>query len=759
MFGVNNKKKKILEKLKRKIEIISLTEIIQQVANIENIKHSQLSINPIINNSPLNFFLTKPIIVKNVEFVLQDKNSIMISFNLKIVNLTEVYLILKCLAIPLSIRININRIDFEKERSELLKNFPYPRIIRTYGGRVSHPRPPKPPGFEEKGLKERLKWILTPPINNILLDPQLYLPERPYRFQSFGVKWLFDREKALLADEMGLGKTMQAIIAARLLWKQKTINQILIICPKTLISNWKIEINKWWPNIEGNIAIVGRDRQFFLRMGMANVIVKIMNYESLARELAWLKDQKFSHDLVIIDEAQRIKNPKSKISQAVKLLKASRRWALTGTPLENKIDDLVSIFDFLVPGLVNNNMQQSTISTKVKPYILRRRVEEVNIDLPEKIEEDVAIDLDPEHFGVYKQMEEEGVVELKEKGESITVTHVFALINRLRQICNFCPTNGFSAKTERLIEDLEEIVENKRKVLVFSQFVSEEYGIKRIAKELEKKNFRALQLHGEYSPRKRDDVKEEFLNDNLVACLLLNYTIGGVGLNLQKANYVYLFDRWWNPAVEDQAIKRAHRIGQTQKVFVRKFYCKNTIEERILRKLSEKRCLFRQVIDENKIEESMGLSEEEIFSLFNLKIKPKGQEKKEALISLIFDNLSPQQFENLIANIYEKQGYNIRITAGSHDMGIDILAEKLTGAARDKVVIQCKHQKANVGRPVVQQFWGIVSSDQSITRGDFVTSSDFTSEAKEFASGKRITLIGREEIIKLARNLNIAILE
>jgi SNF2 family DNA or RNA helicase len=675
-------------------------------------------------------------------------------------------------------KLTIQRIDFGPDRQEPKTLFP--GITRTRGNttiRIEPVEPPPPPPIDKLSLEERLKWILTPPIHEVLSDPQLALPEKPYSFQTFGIKWLYDRDSALLADEMGLGKTMQAIIAARLLWRQEIIKQILVICPKTLISNWKTEFCKWWPQVSHNISIAGADRQFFLRLGTPNVIVKIINYESLQRELEWLKNQRFGHDLIIIDEAQRIKTPKSKAAQAVKALKSPRRWALTGTPLENKIEDLFSIFDFVHPGLFrddkgnfsseycrtfllgDNGSYIYDIKDMIRPYILRRRTDEVEINLPEKFEQDIEIDLDPEHYNVYKQMEDEGVVELNEKGDSITVTHVFALINKLRQICNFCPVNRVSAKLEQLLEDMEEISESSRKALIFSQFVSEDFGVKRIAKELDDKGFNGLQLHGEIPQRNRDVVKEEFDTNENISYMTLNFKVGGLGLNLQAANYVYLFDRWWNPAVEDQAVGRAHRIGQTQKVFVRKFYCKDTIEERILKKLAEKRRLFRQIIDENRPAESMGLTEEEIFSLFNLKVRPRKQtQQKEEKVSiqLILENLSPSQFENVVAEIYEKQGYKVTVTAGSHDRGIDIIAEKSVGEAREKVAIQCKHQKAVVGRSVLQQLWGVVADDHSITRGDLVTSSSFSAEARDFAKGKRLTLIDRKALSVLASEFKVA---
>ncbi|MBN2317104.1 MAG: restriction endonuclease [Sedimentisphaerales bacterium] len=631
-------------------------------------------------------------------------------------------------------------------------------------------RPPRPPSFHDATLEERLRWILTPPIHEVLSDPQLALPARPFPFQTSGIKWLYDRENALLADEMGLGKTMQAIIAARLLWRDETVNQILIICPKTLIATWLAEIRKWWPQVTSNVMVADSNRQFFLRLGTPNVVIKIINYEAICREAEWLEEQQFSHDLIIIDEAQRIKNP-NLTSRAVKALNSHRRWALTGTPLENKIEDLVSILDFVRPGLIPNYKNRPSTKTRyvvsddyiksaIKPYILRRRAEEVLDELPEKSEQDIPIDIDVAQRETYDRMEVEGVLELNEKGESITVTHVFALINRLRQICNFDPVTGSSAKLEQLLEDLEEVSESGRKALIFSQFVEDVYGLKRLAMELEKAGRRVLQLHGQIPQNRRDGIIQTFQSDSDLTALLLNFKVGGVGLNLQAANYVFLFDRWWNPAVEDQAVKRVHRIGQTQKVFIRRFYCKDTIEERILKKLEEKRRLFRNVIDEARPEpDSMGLTEEEIFSLFNITVRPRKSSQEPQHAPVITENMAdmdPTQFEVMVAQVYEKQGYTVYHTGGSHDEGIDILAEKNNAGARERIVIQCKRWKDNVGRPEVQQLWGVLSSDPSYTRGDLVTSSGFSAEARQFASGKRLGLIGGDLLSKLVREYGVA---
>jgi superfamily II DNA or RNA helicase len=617
------------------------------------------------------------------------------------------------------------------------------------------PRPEPPPELKQASLEDRLRWLLTPPIHEILSDPQLALPEKPFPYQMQGIKWLYDRENCLLADEMGLGKTMQAILAARLLWKDGKIKHTLVVCPKSLIANWQNELRTWWPAVVPYLWVVKSDREWALRQSTSNVAVKIINYESLPSELEWLKEKPPTHDLVIIDEAQRIKNPKSKTAQAVKTLKSRRRWALTGTPLENSTEDLVSIFGFVKPGLIHSESGTHKIRTRVKPYILRRRQEEVLKDLPEKIEQDVEVELSGAQRHTYDAAEHEGVVRLNEKGDSITVTHVFALINSLRQICNFDPATGESGKVELLLEELEEILENDRKALIFGHFVDDRFGLKRLSKTLGdavSPRPSPLQLHGEIPERQRNGIVESFQRDPNYQLLMLNYRVGGVGLNLQAATYVFLFDRWWNPAIEDQAVKRCHRIGQKHSVIVKRFYCKETIEERILLKLAEKRRLFSHMIDENRPAEAMGLTDEEVFSLFKeLTVRPRRMGAQTAPSQIVLDDIDDKYFESLVAEIYAKDGYDVKVTGRSHDGGIDILAERTAGAGRERVIVQCKHQRQSVGRPVVQQLWGAASSDPSVTRCDLVTSASVSAEARGFAAGKRLTLVDRTKLIELAK--------
>ncbi len=498
------------------------------------------------------------------------------------------------------------------------------------------PKPQSPPDFVQQDLQERVRWILTPPINELLSDPQLCLPHAPYRYQLLGIKWLHDRDGGLLADEMGLGKTMQAILAARLLWREHEIERVLVICPKVLIPTWLAELRKWWPDVLHNTKVIEGDPQRWLSSMSSGIAFKLINYEKLALHREWLAGQGFAHDLVIIDEAQRIKNAESKTAMAVKALHARRRWALTGTPLENRVEDLVSIMDFVRPrrGFLTceqrmllsilGTLLEDTIRGRVKPHMLRRHTNEVLKDLPPMLVEDVELELGERQRQAYERAECEGVVELNARGDTVTVTHVFALIMRLKQLCNFDAVSGESVKIDGLREDLDELVQSGRKALVFSGFTDERFGVKRIAASLPP-DCSPIAFHGGLGDRVRRAVIKSFNEDPAVRVMVLNYRVGGLGLNLHAANYVYLFDRWWNPAVEDQAIKRAHRIGQQDRVIVRRFVCRDTVEERIVAKLAEKRRLFARVNDEAGLSsEAMGFTEEELFSLFReLKVRPK----------------------------------------------------------------------------------------------------------------------------------------
>ena len=284
---------------------------------------------------------------------------------------------------------------------------------------------------------------------------------------------------------------------------------------------------------------------------LADTPIKIANYELLQRDAQALGPGSLRFDLVVLDEAQRIKNRAGHTSQAVRQIGRRRSWALTGTPVENSPEDLVGIFEFLAPGHLTSGMKPRRMGQAASDYILRRTKDKVLTELPPKMFRDAQIELTSQQRATYQMAEEEGVLRLTELGEAATIQHVFELVLRLKQICNFDPATGQSAKLERLSADLEEVAASGRKAIIFSQWVD---TLQHLARELAP--YRPLEYHGRVPSKDRDDVIERFRDDPTRHVLLISYGAGGVGLNLQFAGYVFLFDRWWNPAVEDQAVNR-----------------------------------------------------------------------------------------------------------------------------------------------------------------------------------------------------------
>ena len=404
-------------------------------------------------------------------------------------------------------------------------------------------------------LEDRLYYLLQPSLDTLLRDGSLDFPFHPFDYQLEGIAFLYPRQQALLADEMGLGKTMQAITAIRLMVHLRQLRRVLLVCPKPLVTNWQREFAQWAPELPLTIVEGNKQRRAW-QWNLTDSIVTVANYELLMRDREILADPNTEFDLVVLDEAQRIKNRASATSQVVRSIPRSRSWALTGTPVENSPEDLVGIFEFLAPGFLNSEMKPRAMGRAVADHVLRRTKDKVLAALPPKLCRDAEIDLTPEQRESYQRAEEEGVVRLAEMGGDLTIQHVFELILRLKQICNFDPVTGASSKLERLTADLEECVASGRKALVFSQWVGSLLTLReRLAR------FGVLEYHGRIRPRQRDATIEQFRDDPSKHVLLMSYGAGGVGLNLQFASYVFLLDRWWNPAVEDQAINRAHRIG------------------------------------------------------------------------------------------------------------------------------------------------------------------------------------------------------
>ncbi|MHB8972612.1 MAG: DEAD/DEAH box helicase [Pirellulaceae bacterium] len=465
-------------------------------------------------------------------------------------------------------------------------------------------------------LQDRLYYLLQPPLESLVSSGQLTFPLQPFPYQYQGIAFLYPRYAAILADEMGLGKTMQAITSARLLFRSGEIRSILLICPKPLVTNWQREFALWAPELPVCVIEGDQSRRRW-QWQQTNAPVKIANYELMLRDADLFRGKRLQFDLVMLDEAQRIKNRDSTTSQVVRSIARTRSWALTGTPIENSPDDLVAIFEFLLPGCLNNNMRARSIGRAARDYVLRRTKDAVLTDLPPILYRDADLDLSPEQWESYQTAEQQGIVRLSDLGESLTIQHVFQLVLRLKQICNFDPLSGVSSKFERLEADLEEVAASGKKAIIFSQWVQTLEVLRhRLAR------FSPLEFHGKIAAKKRDATIEEFRRDDRRHVLLMSYGAGSVGLNLQFCGYVFLFDRWWNPAVEDQAINRAHRIGAQGPVTVTRMLTLGTIEERIQQILDEKRQLFATVFSETGCPDNLGLTQHEIFGLFKLAVPP-----------------------------------------------------------------------------------------------------------------------------------------
>ncbi len=479
----------------------------------------------------------------------------------------------------------------------------------TDPSRFTRIRPPE----EIIKLEDRLYFVLQPSLETLIARGSLEFPHQPFAYQLQGVAFLYPRYSAVLADEMGLGKTMQAITAIRMLLHAGEVGSVLLVCPKPLVTNWQREFAMWAPELP--VAIVeGDPARRAWQWQQPGVPVRIANYESLCRDAAMLCDERVRLDLVVLDEAQRIKNRAGVTSDSVCSLSRRRSWALTGTPVENSPDDLLGIFKFVAPGHLNANMKPRTLGRAANDYVLRRTKDKVLADLPPKLFRDAELELSPEQRESYKLAEDDGVLRLTELGDSVTIQHVFELVLRLKQICNFDPATGASAKFERLAVDLEEVVASGQKAIVFSQWVK---TLRHLRGEL--CHLHPLEYHGEISPNRRDAIIEQFRNERRHHVLLMSYGAGGVGLNLQFCGYVFLFDRWWNPAVEDQAINRAHRIGVTGPVTVTRFLMLRTIEERINQVLAGKARTVRHDFHRRNRSAALTLSQKEIFGLFNLR--------------------------------------------------------------------------------------------------------------------------------------------
>ncbi|WP_339687811.1 DEAD/DEAH box helicase [Gimesia maris] len=511
----------------------------------------------------------------------------------------------------------------EKESGTELSQIEGPKAASSETGERKKSTRLKPPA-NALSLEDRLFYLLQPPLQSWLAGQELIMPFEPFPYQYEGIAWLFSQKSALLADEMGLGKTMQTITGVRLLLRSGQVRRILLVCPKPLIPNWQREFKFWAEELPVTV-VQGDTARRRMIWEMPNTPILIANYESMARDFETMGEENLPRfDLVVLDEAQRIKNRDSRTAEVARSIPRKRSWALTGTPIENRHEEMSSLFEWMeiIPPRGTPDLRQLQVLSK--EFILRRTKDLVMTDLPPRLDRPAYLDLNPAQQHAYETAEKDGVIQLNEMGDSITVQHVFELVLRLKQITNFDPVTGDSCKLDRLEADMEEIAASGGKAILFSQWTK---PLDFMAKRLER--FGTLVYHGGIPTKQREPILDQFKHDPDSHLLLMSYGTGAVGLNLQFAGYVFLFDRWWNPAIEDQAINRAHRIGQKTQVIVTKFVCNNTIEERIDMVLEQKRELFRSILgDGDTTCESRSLTASEIFGLFDLKQKKGDVTKK-----------------------------------------------------------------------------------------------------------------------------------
>jgi SNF2 family DNA or RNA helicase len=452
-----------------------------------------------------------------------------------------------------------------------------------------------------------------PPLGN--LDSVL----RPY--QKHGVAWLqFLRENGfggILADEMGLGKTLQTLAFLRFVrQKNPGAAPMLIVCPTSLVFNWMSEAKKFTPELK-MLALHGPNRHpLFGQIAQSDIVVT--SYALARRDADRYRE--FEFDTVVLDEAQHIKNRQTQNAQAVKAVKSNHRIVLTGTPLENSVLDLWSIFDFLMPGYLGaakdfreryeipiakskDAAAQERLSRRLRPFLLRRLKKDVAADLPPKIEQVSFCELTAEQRGVYQQVIEASRKEVLEavgaQGLAKSRIVVLTALLRLRQVCcdlRLLKPDGVdganaSGKLEMFSELLEEVIDGGHRVLVFSQFTTM-LGL--LKDRLTADGIDYCYLDG--STANRGEVVAKFQNNSAIPVFLVSLKAGGVGLNLTGADTVIHFDPWWNPAVEDQATDRAHRIGQTKVVTSYKLITRDTVEEKILTLQNRKREIIQSTI-------------------------------------------------------------------------------------------------------------------------------------------------------------------
>ncbi len=488
----------------------------------------------------------------------------------------------------------------------------------------------------EESVHETVRALTEPGEEEIPLPTGLTL--RPYQLR--GVKWMHTLDKlhlgGVLADDMGLGKTVQ-VIALLLSAKDPerqvgSIRPSIVVAPTTLTYNWLSELERFAPELSVMVmagTAAQRASQIRHVREVGDVDVVITSYPLIRQDIQLLSDIDFR--FAILDEAQHIKNAGSKGAIAVRQLKAQTRFALTGTPLENGVGELWSIFNFVLPGFLlsysafmrryQDGSESEDLRRRISPFLMRRLKKDVLTELPDKIETVMTAQMSPEQQKVYQatmlHLRDRVDLIVKEKGFDRGRTEVLAAITQLREICCHPALvlddyTGASGKLDLLLEILPEAIAKGRRVLLFSAFTS---MLKILRRELENSGYTCMYLDGDTPAPRRVEMCEQFNTGDDAQVFLISLKAGGTGLNLTGADMVIHYDPWWNPAAEEQATDRAYRIGQTRKVEVIRLVTHGSIEEQVVALGQRKKALFEQLIKPGETQVS-GLSPQEIMSLF-----------------------------------------------------------------------------------------------------------------------------------------------
>lgn len=518
--------------------------------------------------------------------------------------------------------------DFAKKSLTLQKNRAVylDKVLRESGEEVSYQR--------DSYFKQLIRTMKSVEDSDFEVPKEISDVLREY--QKTGYRWMKTLAAysfgGILADDMGLGKTVQ-VIAVLLSLKEEKTEPSLIVCPASLVYNWESELEKFAPSLKRSVAAgtAQKRRQELSDCQQADVV--ITSYDLLKRDIEWYEDLHFT--MQFIDEAQYIKNQTTQVAKAVKAVKASVKFALTGTPIENRLSELWSIFDYLMPGLLYTYrkfkedmeapivQEQDEISLKrlqrmIRPFILRRLKKEVLRELPDKLEEVVYSKMEGEQQKLYAA----NLKNLKDSLENQTEEEIktgkleiLAELTKLRQLCcdpALCYQNyqGGSAKLQVCLDLIENAVAGGHKILLFSQFTS---MLARIEEKLRTFGISYYILTGKTPKTKRRQLVEQF-NQDATPVFLISLKAGGTGLNLTAADIVIHYDPWWNLAAQNQATDRAHRIGQQHVVTVYKLIAKNSIEEKILKLQETKRDLADQIVAAEGMETS-SLKKEDLLEI------------------------------------------------------------------------------------------------------------------------------------------------